>query len=416
VSPEAILQPHFASTMERIRQASTVVLVQDTTELDVTRPYQQVVGAGPMDSKSRFGGFYHPLVAFDESGLPLGSTWRKTWTRESIETELSASEKSARRKHTSIEEKESMRWIEGLREARRIADVSPGTHCICVADSEADIYEYFAEPRSTSHGLPLDLIVRGCQDRALRGKKEHLLAVLRKEACIARSTVHVSRRQPKIAGDTRNRKTSRDARIAEVEVRSKSVVLRAPWRPDRKLPDVEVNVVLVEEVDPPAGEAPIQWLLITTLPIQTADEAQKVVEYYCIRWQIEVFFRTLKSGCRIESRYFERMQRLLNCIAVYTIVAWRILYLCRLSRECPDIDCEAVFTPGEWKSVYMAVRRQAPPEKPPSLNEIVRMIASLGGYVVRKSTEPGTQTLWLGLQRLYDLSTAWDAFGPDTRT
>ena len=132
-------------------------------------------------------------------------------------------------------------------------------------------------------------------------------------------------------------------------------------------------------------------------------------------WQSEVYFRTLKSGCRIESRYFKRLGRLFNCLAVYSIVAWKVLYLCRLSRECPDLDCEVVFAPSEWRSVYMAIRKKTPPTKPPTLNEIVRMIASLGGYVIRKSTRPGTQTLWLGLQRLHDLSTAWEIFGPDSR-
>jgi hypothetical protein len=135
--------------------------------------------------------------------------------------------------------------------------------------------------------------------------------------------------------------------------------------------------------------------------------------FYCCRWQIEVYFRTLKSGCRIEARYFEHLGRLLNCHAVYSLVAWRIMYLCYFGRECPDLDCEVIFEPSEWKSVYMAVRRQDPPATPPKLNEMIRMIASLGGYVIRRSTHPGTQTLWLGLQRVHDFSTAWTAFGPD---
>jgi hypothetical protein len=122
----------------------------------------------------------------------------------------------------------------------------------------------------------------------------------------------------------------------------------------------------------------------------------------------------LKSGCRIESRYFERIGRLLNCLAVYSIVAWKVLYLCRLNRECPDLDCEVVFEPSEWKSVWVTVRNSEPPATPPKLNDIIRLVASLGGYVIRKSTQPGTQTLWLGLQRLHDLSTAWQSFGPDS--
>ena len=209
------------------------------------------------------------------------------------------------------------------------------------------------------------------------------------------------------------REKSRDARVAEVEVRATTVTLRPPYRFDRKLPEVTVNVVLVEETDPPDGCEPIQWLLITTLPIDEPEQVKMIVRAYCVRWQIEIFFRTIKSGCRVEQRQFETLERLQNCLAVYCIIAWRIMYLCRLGRECPDLDCEVVFEPCEWKSVYMAVKRKEPPETPPRLNEIIRIIASLGGYVNRKSTQPGPQTLWIGLQRVHDLSTAWNAFGPD---
>jgi hypothetical protein len=335
--------------------------------------------------------------------------------REEIETELTTEEKRKRRLKKPIEEKESIRWVEGVRAAREVAGNCSETECICVADSEADIYELFTEPRTTHHQGQLHLLVRVCQDRALSNGEGHLLEEVRKSPCLYESSVDVSRRIPKTLTETRKRRTRRDARIGEVETRAKTVTLRPPYRPDRKLPEVTLNLVLVEEPHPPEGEEAIQWLLITTLPIETVEQVELIVEYYCIRWQIEVYFRTLKSGCRIESRYFERVGRLLNCLAVYSIVAWKVLYLCRLSRECPDLDCEVVFTPSEWRSVYMAVRQKEPPKTRPSLNEMVRMIASLGGYVIRKSTQPGTQTLWLGLQRLHDLSTAWQAFGPPTR-
>jgi hypothetical protein len=416
VSPAAILEPHREATCERIRQTAVVVLVQDTTELDLTRPQQQVEGTGPIECESRCGVFYHPLIAFDTQGLALGRVWSKSWAREEIETELTAAEKRKQRKETPIEEKESLRWLEGVGAAREVAEACPETECICVADSEADIYELLAEPRSTRHGRPLHLLVRACQDRALNDRQEHLLEAARKTPCLYQCSVGVSRRVPKTSTETRKRRTQRDARIAEVEVRATTVTLRPPFRPDRKLPEVTISIVLVEERNPPKGEEPIQWLLITTLPIETVEQVQLIVQYYCVRWQIEIYFRTLKSGCRVEARYFERVGRLLNCLAVYSIVAWKVLYLCRLSRECPDLDCEVIFTPSEWRSVYMAVRQKDPPETPPSLNEIVRMVASLGGYVIRKSTQPGTQTLWLGLQRLHDLSTAWQSFGPDTQT
>ncbi len=151
------------------------------------------------------------------------------------------------------------------------------------------------------------------------------------------------------------------------------------------------------------------------LSINTTEQVQQIVEHYCVRWQIEVYFRTLKSGCRVEERQFETLPRIENCLAVYTMVAWRVMYLCCLGRECPDLSCEAVLTPSEWKSVYRVKHRgKELPSEPPRLNEMIRRIASLGGYVIRPKTHPGTQTLWKGLQQTHFLAMAWDAFGPES--
>ncbi len=411
VSPERILQPHIDATLERISQCGFVLLVQDTTELDLTRPKQQVQGAGPMDSEVRRGAFFHPLMAFDSAGLPLGTVWQKNWAREQIETTLTKEEKARKRKQIPIEEKESLRWVEGIRAAREVAQACPQTICVCVGDSESDIYELFSEPRSTRQGK-VHLLVRACQSRSTTDESNWLEEV-RATPCLYECTVNVSARTAKIATKTSKREQSRDARVAEVEVRATAVTLRPPYRHDRKLPEVTVNVVLVEETNPPEGCVPIQWLLVTTLRIDDPEQVTSIVQSYCIRWQIEIFFRTIKSGCRVEDRQFETLDRLTNCLAVYSIIAWRIMYLCRLGRECPDLDCEVVFEPCEWKSVYTTIKHKDPPSTPPRLNEIIRMIASLGGYVDRISTQPGPQTLWVGLQRVHDLSTAWETFGPE---
>ncbi|MEO2029535.1 MAG: IS4 family transposase [Fuerstiella sp.] len=190
--------------------------------------------------------------------------------------------------------------------------------------------------------------------------------------------------------------------------------MNPPTRFDRELPVMTLNVVLVEEPNPPQGCEPIRWLLVTTLPIDTLEDVQRVVDFYSKRWQIEIYFRTLKSGCRIERRLFEKLPRTMNCVALYSIIAWRVMYLCYLGRECPDLDCELLFSPSEWKSVYSVVHDRQLTETPPRLNDLIRMIATLGGYVDRPKTEPGPQTLWTGLQRLHCFSLAWDNFGPET--
>ena len=412
VSPDRILQPHIEATRKRISKAEVALLVQDTTELDLTRPKQQVQGVGPLEYEARRGVFFHPLFAFDDHGLPLGVAWQKSWVRGQLK-KMTKREKNRWLRETPIEKKESFRWIEGLRAAREVAEACPQTTCVCIADSDADVYELFCEPRATSHG-EVHLLVRACKERSISGPEANWLEAARATACLFQCSVNVSARLAKRAAESRKRHETREARIAELEVRAATVAVQPPYRkrPKPKLPQVTLNVVLAEEPNPPDGATPIQWLLVTTLPIDSAEQVKQIVSYYSTRWQIEIYFRTLKSGCRIENRQFETVARLLNCLAVYSIIAWKVMYLCHLGRECPDLDCEIIFEPSEWKSVYMTVRREEPPSTAPSLNEMIRMIASLGGYVIRPSTQPGPQTLWFGLQRVHDLSTAWETFGP----
>jgi hypothetical protein len=411
-----ILQPHIDATRQRMAAQPIVLLVQDTSEVDVTRPEQQVAGAGPLDGDSRRGALLHLLHALTPDGTPLGTVYATAWVRG--EGPVCATLSRAERAAVPIEEKESHRWVATLRRAREEAQHCPATQLISVADSEADIYEVLvegtAEPRSGAW------IVRACQNRALLcedGKTstgKHLREHLLEQPVLFRKTVSVRGRKAKVGCETRGRRQPRQSREAEVAVRAARVTLRPPWRPDRELPPVTVNVVLVSEVNPPPGEEPVEWLLLTSLPIDDVEQVRQVIQYYCVRWMIEVFFRVLKSGCRVEKRRFEFMDRLLTCLAVYIIVAWRTLYVCRLGRSCPQLGCEAVFEPAEWKSVWKVLRREDPPAQPPPLGVFVRMVARLGGYVNRKQSDPpGPQTIWIGLQRMHDFATCWELFGPD---
>jgi hypothetical protein len=417
-TPGRILESHYECTQQRMAAHSTVLLVQDTSELDVTRPRQQIVGAGPVDGSARRGAFIHPLEAFTPDGTPLGAVWVKMWAREEPQETSETDKRPSDR--TPIEEKESFRWVEGFRQAQVVAQALPQVTCVCVADSEGDIYELFAEPRgeTAAHWL-----VRACQtdrlvesqDAATAADTRHLYdrAVAAPVLFTKEITVR-GRDEPRLACDKRGRRQPRQGRTAQVEVRAATVTLQPPWRFDRHLPPVTINVVLVREIDPPADDVPVEWLLLTTLPIDSAERVREIVQYYTVRFMIEVLFRVLKSGCRVEERRFEHLDRLLPCVAVYLIVAWRTLMLCRLGRSCPDLDCEAVFEPAEWKAVWMVIHREAPPAVPPRLAEMIKLIAQLGGYVNRPNRKdpPGPQTVWLGLQRMRDLAWAWNTFGP----
>jgi hypothetical protein len=188
------------------------------------------------------------------------------------------------------------------------------------------------------------------------------------------------------------------------------VTLKAPARPDRTLPEVTVTALLATEPRPPADEAPLHWLLLTNLPVETPEQAIEKLSWYLCRWQIEVYFKVLKSGCRIEELQLETRARLESALAFYMIIAWRVLYLTMLGRDCPEMPCDAVFAEEEWKAVYLVTQRKPPPEAPPSLDTMVRMIATLGGFLNRKGDGfPGPKTLWIGLQRIPDFVLALEA-------
>jgi len=422
-----VLQPHIHATRRRMAQQPVVVLPQDTTEIELTRPEHQVVGAGALDDGARRGIFLHLLYAFTPDGTPLGTVHGTVWARPDAAAPES-SQRSAPRKPARIEDKESYRWIEGFREAAAQAQRTPKTHCVSLTDSEGDIYELLAEARDKPANL--DWIVRACQDRALAGgdrsdtdpselaepAAHHLRQQVLSQEVLFTQTIHVRGRKAKLTCEVRGRRQPRRSRKAQVEVRAARVTLRPPWRPDRKLPEVTVHVVLVRETHPPADDVPVEWVLLTSLPIANVEQVRQVIQYYRVRWMVEIVFRTLKSGCRIEQRRFEHVNRFLPCLAVYLIVTWRSLYVCRLARAFPEVGCEMLFEPAEWKSVYRVVRGQPPSANPPSLSDMVGMVAQLGGYVNRKRADkPGPQTIWLGLQRVHDIALCWDLFGPETR-
>ena len=285
-----------------------------------------------------------------------------------------------------------------------------------VSDSEGDIYELFTEPK------PMDnfhWIVRACHDRVVLHERGATMSTLRdsllEQAILFTNEITVRSRKSLIPKDDRPRSKTRLGRRATVEVRAALVTLKAPTTKRQAIRSVTVHAVWVRESEPPTGEVPIEWILLTTLPISTAEEVAAIIRYYTVRWMIEIYFRTLKSGCRIEERRFETLERMLVCTAIYMIVAWRTLFVCRLGRGCPDMDCDLIFDSSEWQSVWSVTHPGTSlPSKPPPLSEMVRLIARLGGYVDRphRSDPPGVETVWKGMQRMRDLAWGWETFGP----
>lgn len=167
------------------------------------------------------------------------------------------------------------------------------------------------------------------------------------------------------------------------------------------------------EENPPEGEEALVWVFITNLPINSFGEVCKIINYYLCRWEIELFFKILKSGCKIEERQLETTDRMKNLIAIFMILARRVLFTMMLGRVCSDMSAGEVFEEAEWKSVYKIVhKKKALPRKPPKLGEFIIWIAILGGYVKHKEAEPpGVKTMWKGMARMIDFGIAWEAFG-----
>jgi hypothetical protein len=296
-----------------------------------------------------------------------------------------------------IEEKESIRWLEGFARVNELAERTPTTDFVYIADREADIYELFVEAPCPESGA----------DWLIRGQHDHLLSdstKLRGKLDKAPALTELRFDQPASAG--------RAARPVHQQIKSVRVTLKAPSRPDRTLPDVEVTAILATEINPPVGEDAVEWLLLTNLQVETAEQAIEKLQWYLCRWQIEIYFKILKSGCRVEELQLEKLERLEPALAFYMIIAWRVLFLTMLGRDCPEMPCDVVFATPEWQAVYLVTKREPPPEKPPSLDTMVRMVAGLGGFLNRKSDGfPGVQTLWVGLQRAADFVLALDAQG-----
>ena len=389
VTAEGVLAPHIACTEERLRAHPRVLCVQDTTELDYTSK-QDIAGLGPLNYETRRGMYLHPTLALTPERVPLGLLDLYSWVREPGSL---GQEKDPSR---ALEEKESVRWVDGFAGVNALAEQLEDTRLTYIADREGDIYDLFVEAPCPERGA--DWLVRVQHQERLLTDGRKLRAVLDAAPVLTEVTFD----KPASNG--------RPARTVHQQIKAVRVTLKAPSRPDRTLAEVTVTALLAFEPNPPAGEDPLVWVLLTNLPVETPQQAIEKLAWYLCRWQIEVYFKVLKSGCRVEQLQLEKRERLEPALAFYMIIAWRVLYLTMLGRECPEMPCDTVFADEEWRAVYLVTQRQAPPDAPPSLDTMVRMVATLGGFLNRKSDGfPGPKTLWIGLQRIPDFVVALEA-------
>ena len=384
---DAILQSHYEASAARIAAHPVVLAVQDTTSLNYNAQ-PAIENLGPIGSRADawLGLMVHDTLAFTPEGVPLGLVDVQVWARDA-----KLFGKKHQRKQVPIEAKESYKWLKSVQAAARVQVRCPNTTVVSVGDREADIFELFDLARTLPHAP--QLLVRAEQNRVLTEEQGKLWEHLGRQPITGFQQLQVPRRN------------KRPARVAKMAISYALVTLKAP-QIKGKLKPVTLWAVWAREIEAPKGIEPLEWMLLTTCAIESFEQASEKIAWYAARWGIEVYHRTLKSGCQIETRQLGSADRIEACLAIDLVVAWRILHLTKLGREHPDVPCTLYFSEGEWKALITYINRSAVlPSEPPTLRQATRMVASLGGFLGRKCDgEPGTQTLWLGLQRLDDLT------------
>ena len=399
VDLQTLLHPHYEATARRIAEQPLVLVAQDTTSLNYDA-HPGTRGLGPINTRAdgAQGLKLHDTLALTPQGVPLGLIDIQVWARDAREAG-----KAKQRKQRPIEDKESQRWLASYRRTAEVQRLCPNSRLVNLADREADIYELFEQAAREPNGP--DLLVRANRttQRQVDDEDEHkpLWDYLPTRALLGTCDLAIPGRG------------GRKARVAELEIRCAPIQLRPPKR-RKGAPALSLWAIHAIESAPPAGSEAVEWLLITTVATHTLENALERLGWYAARWNIEVFHRILKSGCRIEDRRLGDADSLQACLAIDLVVAWRVMDLTKRGRETPEIPCTVFFEEAEWKALYCHHHRlPTPPETPPTLGEAMRMVAKLGGFLGRKGDgHPGATTLWRGLVRLADITETFSIFHP----
>lgn len=364
---QAMLAPHWACSLERMRAHQVVLNIQDTTELDFNG--RQSRGLGPLSYEAQRGMYLHPTYAVTPAREPLGVLDAWMWARE---------RKDRQGKRGGITE--SQRWIEGYERVAERAQALPEVRQVYVADREADILALLLKARDLDDAA--DYLIRCQHDRALpEGGK--LWARLGQAPVLGQVRFELP------AGRGRKaRPVTQCIRVERIEL------------DDGRKGRLPVTCLVAEELDAPAGAKPVVWRLLSNRSVDTLEQAVELIDWYRARWEIELFFLILKEGCRIEALQLGDIERIETALALYLVVAWRINRLMRLGRLLPELPADLLLEPDEWQAAYVLNKKKPPKEVPP-LNTVIRLVAQLGGFLGRKGDgEPGAKTLWLGLRDL----------------
>jgi len=382
VEPDQILTAHYEQTQQRIKETQGIILVaQDTTDLDYTT-HKKLKGIGYLQGEHIFGIKVHSALAMSEQGTPVGLLSQKRWIRKVEEFG-----KRHNPKKWANSPKESERWITTFQEVGK--RVTQNRKVVVIGDRESDFYDLFALKRREN----LHLLVRAKHNRYLWGIHKRLFEKVL--GSIPAGTLTISmQKTPK-----------RPPREATLTVRFTQVTLTSR----KGKGAIRLWAVSAEEEKPPGDEKPIKWLLLTTVPVNSFEIAVTIINWYTKRWLIERFHYCLKSGCKIEELQLQEKTRLERAVAVYSIVAWKLLWITYEAREHPGGSYESILTPEEWQVLCLVTKIKGKTKVKETIQNAVKMLAKLGGFLGRKGDkQPGVKTLWIGIRRFNDIMYGWN--------
>lgn len=395
VTLENILLPHRQQTLRRMQAEKTVLCIHDGTDLDYNGAAGcvglGVIGTNQTGANSR-GLHLHSSFVVNDKGLPLGvlSARCKAPAERPEDDERSSPQ-------VPIEEKKNYDWLLAVRDCEAVAASMPHTKIVQIMDREADFFELFADWIQGARRT--HLLVRAMHNRRTT-TDEKVFDAVRVTPPRSRFQLHVARQSARFKKSKQKARTKRVERVAEMTLRYREVELPPP-RHLRDHPPISLWLVHAVEEDPPPDAKPLEWFLLTTMAIMSAEQALRVLAHYCLRWRIEDWHRVLKTGCGIEELRNETATRLKRALAIYLVIGWRVMLLALLGREEPGLPPEVLFSDLEIEvlTAYANSRRDLKP--PERLGDAVRLVARLGGYQDRKSDPPpGNQVLWIGYSKL----------------
>jgi hypothetical protein len=401
VTEESITMPHIENTLERVSQHKRIFLLQDTTFCDFKDRHKTEgldcthrSGSG----KTSYGLLLHNSLALSEKGVPLGLIDQRFIDRKSFKAKSHKEMLKLDHWKQPLEQKESRRWLDIIKKWHNF-DLK-GVEAIHIADREGDIYEVFRD----AVDLNEPVVIRASVNRAINKTKRRSPSVeylFDKLQALEPAGIHT------ISIQVNGKKKFRNAQL---EVSYTSITIPAPLHKTKTkdgdhLPMVPLYAIIAREKNPPDGCKPICWHLLTNIPVLSFEEAVEKVTWYSYRWNIELFHKVLKSGCKIEDCQLRTAERLKKIILLKSVIAWRVFWLSRMWRLEKESVCEQLLTPLEWKLLYRKVHRsKKAPKAPPNVENTILWIAKLGGHLGRANdSPPGVVSIWRGWVRLMDM-------------